>query len=137
MLTQQTIIISTPGRGMINITEQIANLVHEANIAIGLCNLFLQHTSASILICENADQAVQDDLEAFMFRLVPDGDPLFSHVEEGPDDMPSHVRTMLTETSLTVPISNGAIALGRWQGIYLWEHRSRPYERKLVVTIQS
>lgn len=135
MLKQFKLDLNTTGRGMIDITAKIADFVSEANIHIGLCHIFLHHTSASLVLCENADPLVQSDLEAFMIRLVPDGDPLFQHIAEGHDDMPSHVRSILTQSFLTVPITNNNLALGTWQGIYLWEHRLRPHHRKLTVTV--
>ncbi len=134
MITQHTLKISTPGRSLINITSQIANLI---STPIGLCNIFLHHTSASLILNENADISVQTDLESFMQRLIPDGDSLFTHIAEGPDDMPSHIRTILTQNSLTIPITQGKLNLGTWQGIYLWEHRINPHERKMTVTIQN
>jgi secondary thiamine-phosphate synthase enzyme len=137
MLKQFTFEMDTPGRGFIDITQKIADYVAEAHIEIGLCHLFLHHTSASLVICENADYLVQKDLESFMSRLTPDGDPLFEHTDEGPDDMPSHVRTIVTQSCLTVPITNGRLALGRWQGLYLWEHRLKTHHRKITVTIQG
>ncbi len=133
-ITQHTLKIPTPGRGLINITSQIASLI---SIPIGLCNIFLHHTSASLILNENADISVQNDLESFMQRLIPDGDSLFTHIAEGPDDMPSHIRTILTQNSLTIPITQGKLNLGTWQGIYLWEHRINPHERKMTVTIQN
>jgi secondary thiamine-phosphate synthase enzyme len=134
---QESFKTNTPGRGMINVTAKVANIVTSAKIEKGLCNIFLSHTSASIVICENADPDVQSDLEAFMQRLVPDGDKLFSHVDEGPDDMPSHVRNILTQSSLTVPIHSHKLNLGVWQGIFLWEHRVAGHTRHITVTIQG
>lgn len=135
MLAQYQISLSTPGREIINITHQIAELVEKAQVTTGLCHVFLHHTSASLILCENIDHIVQRDLEAFMQRLVPDGDPLFQHVAEGPDDMPSHIRTVLTQSFLSIPITQKRLALGTWQGIYLWEHRLRSHHRKLTVTV--
>lgn len=137
MLKQTKIIISTPGRGFVDITAEINREVMQSGITVGLCNLFIQHTSASLCICENYDPQVQVDLEAFMQRITPDGDPLYKHVEEGPDDMPSHVRSILTDTSLSVPISEGKLALGRWQSVCLWEHRLSSYKRHVVITLQG
>lgn len=135
MVNQERITIKTSGRGLINITDQITPVVEKGQVAShGLCHLFIHHTSASLIICENFDPQVQADLEAFMNRLVPDGDPLFKHIEEGPDDMPSHVRSVLTASFLTIPITAGKLVLGRWQGIYLWEHRHRHYDRTITVT---
>lgn len=132
---QVQISISTAGRSTVNITQNIIDIVSKATIQQGLCHLFLQHTSASIILCENADAMVRRDLEAFMQRLVPDGDTLFLHNEEGPDDMPAHVRTILTQNSLTIPLNDGRLLLGTWQGIYLWEHRTAPHQRQLIVTV--
>lgn len=137
MHKQYKIEITTPGRGFINITDKVAEKVKDANIEMGLCHLFLHHTSASLTLCENHDPLVQKDLEAFMLRLIPDGDPLYEHVEEGPDDMPSHVKTVLTQSSLIIPITNHQLGLGRWQGIYLWEHRLRSHHRHITVTLQG
>jgi len=104
---------------------------------VGLCHIFIMHTSASLAITENADPRVHNDLENFLARLVPDGDPLYTHTSEGDDDMPAHIRTILTDSALTVPITEARLALGIWQGIYLWEHRSRPHERRIVLTISG
>jgi len=137
MLTQYHFDLVTQGRGMINITGKVSEFVSQAAILTGLCHVFLHHTSASLVLCENADPLVQRDMEAFMFRLVPDGDPLFLHIDEGQDDMPSHVRSILTQNFLTVPITDGKLALGRWQGMYMWEHRLKSHHRKLTVTVYS
>lgn len=128
---------TTPGRGIYHITEKIAEFVTQAGMKAGLCHVFLHHTSASLILCENADPQVQGDLEAFMHRLVPDGDPLYQHIYEGPDDMPSHVRSVLTQNFLVIPVADGKLDLGRWQGLYLWEHRLNSHHRKLTVTIQG
>lgn len=117
------------------ITREVNNLVRDSAIAQGICNLFVTHTSSSLVICENADPAVRSDLETIMGRLVPDGDPEFIHTTEGPDDMAAHARTVLTDTSLSLPVNQGRCVLGTWQGIYLWEHRTRPHERRLLVTV--
>lgn len=135
MTKQYQLSISTPGRGMINITDRINELLGQAGISIGLCHLFLHHTSASLTLCENADPLVQSDAESFMKRLIPDGDPLFKHVFEGPDDMPAHIRTMITQSFLSIPITDTRLALGTWQGVYLWEHRLKGYQRKITVTV--
>lgn len=137
MLAQYKFEITTPGRGIINITDEVAKFVGQGSVETGLCHIFLHHTSASMLLCENFDPLVQKDLEAFMLRLVPDGDPLYEHTEEGPDDMPSHVRSVLTTNFIVVPITNHKLDLGKWQGIYLWEHRLRSHLRKITVTIQG
>ena len=129
--------IETPGRGTIDITTQVQRVVSAAGIDTGLCNVFVHHTSASLMLCENADPDVRRDLETFMARIVPDGDPAFVHTAEGPDDMPAHVRSVLTTNSLSVPVTNGRCALGTWQGIYLWEHRHAPHRRRVTVTVQG
>ena len=120
---------------MVEITAKIKAMVTASGIKSGLCNLFIQHTSASLILCENADPDVRTDLENFMQRLIQDGDPLFRHRAEGADDMPAHLRNVLTENSLTVPIANGKCLFGTWQGLYLWEHRYMAHERNIVVTI--
>lgn len=127
------IAIATRGRGFSDFTEPVQELVREAKLKTGLATLHLQHTSASLLIQENADPEVRRDLERFFSRLVPDGDSLFRHTCEGEDDMPAHVRTALTCVNLSIPIANGALALGTWQGIYLWEHRVEPHRRRVMV----
>lgn len=123
------------GRGTLDITASINGAVADSGVQTGLCNVFIHHTSASLLLTENADPQVRADLETFIARMVPDGDPMFGHDAEGPDDMPAHVRTMLTESSLSVPVSNGRLALGTWQGIYLWEHRHEPHQRRVTITV--
>lgn len=127
--------ITTKGRGFVNITADVAQLIANANIAKGVCNVFLRHTSASLTLCENYDPLVLKDLEAFMQRLTPDGDALYEHTAEGPDDMPSHVRSVLTQNSITIPISDGKLILGAWQGLFLWEHRIRSHVRKMIVSV--
>lgn len=131
----KTVTISTSRIGLYEFTEAAIDFVKEAKITTGLLTLFVQHTSASLLIQENADSEVQRDLERFFQRLVPHGDPLFRHTSEGPDDMPAHVRAALTATSLGIPIENGKLALGTWQGIYLYEHRTAPHRRKVVMQV--
>ena len=137
MFAQENLSIRTRGRGSYNISEEVQGIVADSGLTMGLCHLFVAHTSASLMLCENADPTVRQDLETFMARLAPDGDPMFLHQDEGPDDMPAHVRTILTHSDLTLPIGNGHCALGIWQGIYLWEHRSQGHERKLVVTLNG
>ena len=127
--------VSTPGRGFSYLTSRIQSAVTQAGIHTGLCSLHLQHTSASLLIQENADPDVRRDFEAFFERLVPDGDSLFVHTIEGDDDMPAHVRTALTTVNLSVPVDGGRLCLGTWQGIYVWEHRHAPHRRTLVVPV--
>ena len=137
MFVQKNLSVRTRGRGSYNMSDEVQNIVADSGLTMGLCHLFVAHTSASLMLCENADPTVRQDLETFMARLVPDGDPMFLHQDEGPDDMPAHVRTILTHSDLTLPISNGCCALGIWQGIYLWEHRSQGYERKVIVTLNG
>jgi secondary thiamine-phosphate synthase enzyme len=128
-----TLDIATRGRGFIAIGVAVQAWVDGTGIGDGLLTLFLRHTSASLLVTENADPAVRADLERFFARLVPDGDPLYAHSAEGPDDMPAHVRAALTQTQLAVPVLRGRLALGTWQGIYLWEHRRAAHRRQLVL----
>lgn len=130
---QARIVIESRGRGLVEITRKVADVVHGTGIRQGLLTLFVRHTSASLLIQENADPDVQGDLERFFARLAPDGDVLFLHRSEGPDDMPAHVRAALTATQLSVPVDAGRLTLGTWQGIYLWEHRTRGHRREIVV----
>jgi secondary thiamine-phosphate synthase enzyme len=127
--------VRTRGRSFEDITDKVRASVRASGVRSGLCNVFLRHTSASLFICENADPSVRRDLERFMQRIAPDGDPEYEHDAEGPDDMPSHIRSMLAGVSVTVPIQEGDLHLGTWQGIYLWEHRTAPHEREVVVTI--
>ncbi len=133
----QTLTLATSGRETHDITSRVQRAVGKSGIRFGLCNLFIHHTSASLIVCENADPAVRHDLERFMARLVPDGEPLFEHIEEGEDDMPAHVRSVLTASSLAVPITAGQCALGTWQGVYLWEHRTAPHRRRITVTVDG
>lgn len=134
-MPQTTLTIETPGRSLTDITAHIARYVEQAGVESGLCHVFIRHTSASLIINENADPDVQQDLETFLGDLVPDGDPRFIHTAEGPDDMPAHVRALLTQTSLGIPVAQGHLALGTWQGIFLWEHRHRPHRRQIVLTL--
>lgn len=133
---QTQLTIETSGRDTLDITRRVAREVTASGVETGLCHLFLKHTSASLLINENADPDVQRDLETFLADLVPDGDPRFRHRAEGADDMAAHVRLALTHSDLTVPVSEGRLALGTWQGIFLWEHRYDPHRRHIVVTIR-
>ena len=135
MIYQDTLHIKTKGRGTINITSQLEAIAKRAGISSGICNIFIRHTSASLVVCENADPDVRTDLENFLNKLVPDGDTAYKHDTEGPDDMAAHIRSILTESSLTLPVSNGCFALGEWQGIYLYEHRYSPHNRSVFVTI--
>ncbi|GAB4391803.1 MAG: secondary thiamine-phosphate synthase enzyme YjbQ [Gammaproteobacteria bacterium] len=132
---QNFLTFSTAGRGTINITEAINQAIADTNFDAKLCHLFILHTSASLIVCENADPLVHADLERYFARLVPDGDPLFEHTDEGPDDMSAHVRSVLTQTSLLLPVRERQLLLGTWQGVYLWEHRTGPHQRKIVLTL--
>ena len=137
MLKQQELTVETKGRGTYDLSSAVQEFVGGSGVTIGLCHLFIRHTSASLMLCENADPAVMRDLEAFMQREVPDGDPLFTHTAEGPDDMPAHVRSVLTQSDLNLPITDGHCALGTWQGIFLWEHRHAPHSRKVILTVNG
>lgn len=129
--------VSTRGRGLQEITDQVAALVAESGVSTGLVSLLIRHTSASLLIQENADPEVRTDLDRIFARLVPDGDPIFEHTYEGEDDMPAHVRTALTTVNLSIPITNGRMSLGTWQGIYVWEHRHCPHRRTVAVHVMG
>ncbi|MFO1315382.1 MAG: secondary thiamine-phosphate synthase enzyme YjbQ [Burkholderiales bacterium] len=128
-----TLEFETRGRGLLEITDGVTDRVVRSGIRTGLATLFVRHTSASLVVQENAEPAVRGDLERFFARLVPDGDALFRHRDEGPDDMPAHVRAALTAVQLSVPVAEGRLALGAWQGIYLWEHRLRPHRRQVAL----
>ena len=134
-MSSEQLEVATRGRGLVDISTQVQAVVARSGVQVGLCNVFIHHTSASLLITENADPEVQRDLERFFARIVPDGDPLFRHTEEGPDDMPGHVRAALTQVSLGVPVRAGRCELGTWQGIYLFEHRTQGHQREIVVTL--
>lgn len=136
-IQQKKLVVATRGRGTYDITGEVAEAVRESGVAVGLCHLFAHHTSASLVLCENADPAVRRDLDAFLARLVPDGDRLFEHRAEGPDDMSAHVRTVLTKTDLTLPISDGRCGLGTWQGVFLYEHRTGNHRREVTVTVNG
>jgi secondary thiamine-phosphate synthase enzyme len=127
--------IRTSGRGFTELTHSIAAVIGESGVEDGLCSVFVPHTSASLLLGENYDPSVRRDLESFMARLVRDGDPAYEHDAEGPDDMPAHIRTALTQSSVVLPIAGGRLHLGTWQGLFLWEHRTAPHERRVVVTV--
>jgi len=137
MYSQRKIRVATTGRGSFNITDQVQRVVTESSISTGLCHVFLTHTSASLMLCENADPTVRQDLETFLAHLIPDGDPMFRHQDEGPDDMPAHLRTILTHSDLMIPVRDGVCALGTWQGIFVCEHRTHGYQRSLVITVQG
>ena len=133
--SQASIDVDTPGRGLHDITQRIAAVVQRSGVRSGFCHLFLKHTSASLLVQENADEDVRSDLLAWLARLAPDGDPRYRHTAEGPDDMSAHLRAAVTATSLGIPVVDGALALGRWQAVYLCEHRTSPHRRTVVVTV--
>ena len=137
MAHQTTLEFNTFGRGSRDITAAVADVVAHSGIRCGLAHVFVQHTSCSLLITENADPDVRHDLETLIRRLVPDGDPAYRHDTEGPDDMAAHGRAMLTSTFVTVPVGDGRLLLGTWQGIYLWEHRVAEHRRKVVVTVMG
>jgi secondary thiamine-phosphate synthase enzyme len=132
---QSSFTIATRGRGTYPIAQEVQQRLADSGIDTGIGLVFVHHTSASLILCENADPEVRADLERFMGRLVPDGDALFRHVDEGTDDMPAHVRSILTSNSLSVPVSGGRFDLGVWQGIYLWEHRRAPHRRRVTLTV--
>lgn len=127
--------IQTPGQGLHEITAEVSRAVAAAGVAEGLCTVFIRHTSASLTIQENADPSARRDLERWLNRLVPEGDRLYTHTAEGPDDMPSHIKAILTQTSLSIPVEAGSLVLGTWQGVYVWEHRTRAHRRDVVVQV--
>jgi len=135
MIHQKTLDFRTRDRGTTDITAEIQKAVTASGVKTGLCNVFLQHTSASLILCENADPDVRKDLETLLSRLAPDGDPDYVHDTEGPDDMAAHARSMLTSNSLTIPVADGKLALGTWQGVYLYEHRHAGRARRIVVSM--
>jgi secondary thiamine-phosphate synthase enzyme len=135
MITQLT--VRTPGQGLHEFTEQVEAAVAESGVADGLCTVFVQHTSASLTIQENADPSARSDLAQWLNRLVREDDPQYTHTAEGPDDMPSHIKAALTATTLSIPIIDGRLALGTWQGIYLWEHRRAPHTRRVIIHLSS
>ena len=133
---QEILVVETPGKGFTNITPRVASIVAGARLRIGQCVLFVRHTSASLVIQENADPAVLRDLERWMSELAPER-RAWEHDDEGPDDMPAHAKSAVTRAAETLPVSGGTLALGTWQALYLWEHRARPHSRTLVVTVQG
>ena len=137
MLFQKKLRFSTTGRGTYNITRQITETIEKSGIKSGICHIFIQHTSASLILCENADKNVLDDLDTYMTKLVKDGDSMYKHKDEGPDDMSAHIRTVLTQSSLSIPIHKGKCDLGLWQGVFLWEHRTSAFKRNIAVTIMG
>jgi secondary thiamine-phosphate synthase enzyme len=132
---RKTWTVATRGQGFTELTAQVRALAREADVTDGLCHVFLAHTSASLILSENADPDVRRDLAKFFSHLAPEGDSLYVHRTEGPDDMPAHIRTVLTQNSITLPVLGGQLALGHWQGLYLWEHRRAPHERRVIATI--
>lgn len=137
MVFQQELSFTTSGRSTTNITRQVQDIVSQSGIRTGTCHVFVQHTSASLMLCENADPDVRVDMETYMQHIVPDGDAMFLHQDEGPDDMSAHIRTVLTNPDVTMPVSHGQCALGIWQGLYLWEHRTHRHQRRVIVTVQG
>lgn len=135
IIYQKILDFRTKKRGTVDITDAVEDAVQSSLCEIALCNVFIQHTSASLIISENADPTVRSDLECFMQRFIPDGDAIFKHTAEGPDDMPAHLRTVLTQTSLSIPVKNHQLLLGAWQGIYLWEHRNGKFRRRIIVSV--
>jgi len=135
MMKQQTISIQTQGRATLNITGEVEQVLRATDIEQGLCHVFVHHTSASLIITENADADVRRDLENYIAKLVIDGDPAYLHDQEGPDDMAAHIRSVLTQSEITIPVRAGRLALGTWQGLYLWEHRYRAHRRNITVTL--
>lgn len=137
MIARDELRIETKGRGTYDLSASVQRIVAESGVQVGMCNIFICHTSASLMLSENADPAVLKDLETFMSRQVRDGDPMFTHTAEGPDDMSAHVRSVLTQSDLNLPVSEGRCALGTWQGIFLWEHRHAAHSRRVIVTVQG
>jgi len=135
VIGQQTLDFRTPGRGTLDVTDEVQRAVAATGVRKGVCTVFLQHTSASLVLCENADPDVRRDLETILARLAPDGDPAYRHDTEGADDMAAHARSILTSNSFTIPVSDGRLMLGTWQGLYLYEHRYAPHARSVVVTV--
>lgn len=135
MFHSEAVVLQTARRGTYEITSRVQEVVRASEVKRGLCTIFVHHTSASLIVCENAEPEVRRDLERFFSRLVADGDAAFRHVDEGPDDMPAHVRSILTQTSITIPVANGRCDLGTWQGIYLWEHRTSPHQRRVTISV--
>jgi secondary thiamine-phosphate synthase enzyme len=134
---QRVLQVDTGGRGLVEVTREVAAVVDEAEIATGLAVVFCMHTSCSLVIQENADPSARADLESWLERLAPDGDPQHTHTSEGPDDMPAHLRAAVTSTSETIPVVGGRLALGTWQGLFLAEHRRAPHSRRLVVHVSG
>ena len=136
-MKQYSLSIQSRGRGTVEFSSEINQFIHESGISHGLCHVFLHHTSASLIITENADSDVRRDLENYFSKLVLDADPAYFHDQEGADDMSAHIRSVLTQSEITIPIRKGYLALGTWQGLYLWEHRTSPHRRNLTITLQG
>jgi len=137
VIGQQTLEFRTKGRGTLDVTSEVQRAVAATGVRKGVCTVFLQHTSASLVLCENADPDVRRDLETILARLAPDGDPAYRHDTEGADDMAAHARAILTSNSFTIPVGDGQLMLGTWQGLYLYEHRYAPHSRSVVVTVMG
>jgi secondary thiamine-phosphate synthase enzyme len=137
VISQTEIRLATGGRGTYDISHDVQQAVRESGIETGICHVFICHTSASLMLCENADPSVMRDMEAFMSSQVPDGNAMFTHTAEGPDDMAAHVRSVLTGSDLNIPVRDRQCALGTWQGVYVWEHRHAPHQRRVIVTVQG
>jgi secondary thiamine-phosphate synthase enzyme len=137
LITQHELRVATQGRGTYDISDDVQRVVRDSGVTSGLCHVFICHTSASLMLCENADPSVMRDLETFMSRQVPDGDPMFTHTAEGPDDMPAHIRSILTQSDLNLPVRDGHCALGTWQGVYVWEHRRSSHTRRVILTVNG
>ncbi len=137
MISQRHLTIQTHRQGLLEITDDLTNILHQSKLGLGLMHIFCQHTSCSLVLMENADPTAKRDLEAFFKRLIPEDDPHYTHTLEGPDDMPSHIKMALTRSSETIPFEGGNLLLGTWQGIFLWEHRTVPHSRKLIVSLQT
>ena len=136
-MLQEILTIQTRGRSTLDITGEVEGVLRRSNVEQGICHVFIHHTSASLIITENADTDVRRDLETYIGKLVQDGDPAYRHDQEGADDMAAHIRSVLTQTEITIPVSSGRLALGTWQGLFLWEHRYHPHRRRLTVTLTA
>ena len=137
MSNQKTLSLTTHGQGLYEFTREAETWVNEQRVDTGVCHLFVRHTSCSLTIQENADPSAKTDLENWLSRLVPENDPLYTHTMEGPDDMPAHIKAILTNVSLSIPIVDGRLALGTWQGLYLWEHRHQSHRRSVILHVSS
>jgi len=137
MIYQDTLSLDTPGRSFTDLSSELRRVVKTASVRAGTCHIFVPHTSCAVIFCENMDPDVRDDLEQFMANLAPDSDQAYRHSAEGPDDMPAHIRSIMTHNDLTVPIMNSELKLGVWQGVFLWEHRTQPHQRDIYITIMG